>query len=527
MTPIIPHGRSLYAAYDLSVSPSSFDVLSFLVEAEKVRKDEGLDAIHMLIVPGTRNFDVLGAGQDQWRLANIVLPACGLLPSVHGVTVAASRDQAQHLIDLHAGSVFPAGYTIERAIAHHHTAWPVVSAHCGVNLQCLGASPQARRYARQWIDARAHGRKAIALTLREVDTTILRNSDIGEWTRFARLLQEAGYFPIIVRDTDRALDRPPPPFDGLPLFSEAAFNLDLRIALYEECHIAAFVSNGPSHAGYFDRDVRYLYFVTGEWRKGNPPAFYRVGVGEDTCPPFCNDYQRWVWCEQDADLFMQELLSLDAKIEAARANGTYESGLSPIEAYREPLEIVADRIRQYGDRHFSSSDWEIIAFLMERLSPERLYVDLDFTFEMARASFLSRDFDKAIALFRYVIGKAPTEQVYLQFGMGFEALERWEEARAIYREAVATLPSSLLLHLRLNITEAELGNTDTAATFFRYLIARGITAPQVFLELGKIYERKSDWFGALAVYNEAMAKGGLNQQVLARKLEVAQKIAGN
>ena len=58
-------------------------------------------------------------------------------------------------------------------------------------------------------------------------------------------------------------------------------------------------------------------------------------------------------------------------------------------------------------------------------------------------------------------------------------------------------------------------------------IARGITAPQVFLELGKIYERKSDWFGALAVYNEAMAKGGLNQQVLARKLEVAQKIAGN
>ena len=44
--------RTLFAFYDLQVSPITFDFLWFLVGADLERRRRGLDAVHVVIVPG-------------------------------------------------------------------------------------------------------------------------------------------------------------------------------------------------------------------------------------------------------------------------------------------------------------------------------------------------------------------------------------------------------------------------------------------------------------------------------------------
>ena len=106
MTETFATHRLLYAFYDLSVSPVSFDIIAFLAEADRVRREQGLDGIHVVVVPvasdGKRLEDLYSKTHETWRLDQIVAPACGLMPSVQGVTICASRDQAAPFLALGA-----------------------------------------------------------------------------------------------------------------------------------------------------------------------------------------------------------------------------------------------------------------------------------------------------------------------------------------------------------------------------------------------------------------------------------------
>jgi tetratricopeptide (TPR) repeat protein len=542
----------LHAVYDLAVSPASFDILSFLVEANRHARQCSIARIQVLIVPlaadAHRLFDLHDSTQDAWRISNILIPSCGLLPAVHGLTVASSRDQAQSILsDVPTSHIFPDDYTVAVPRAHHHTAWPVIAAHMGANLQHMRATSEARRYARQWLDARAGGRKAVILTLREAQYTPRRNSNIDEWLKFAELLERAGYFPVIVRDTDRALDLPDERFGRFTLCAEAAFNLDLRLALYEECHIAAFVSNGPSTPCYFDRDVRYLYFVTGEWRDETPPGFYRVGIGENTTPPFANAYQRWVWCDQDADRFTAEIMALDGFIVARHADGTYESGLDPVEAYREPLNAVAERMGVWARRYGSPADWEIICYCFERayershdgighqfsptyyLARGRKYEALDrwadahALYEEGVTAFNREDpelmgalaqshirqgrRDLGIACFRENIHRHGTLQHHLNLAVAFEALGLWPEALAAYDEASANFGMNPVLQFRRHVVLGMTGYEAEAIAYFKGLVDSGSTSRVIHVELAAIYERSGRLDEAVKILDAALAKG--------------------
>ena len=500
--------RLLYAFYDLSVSPVSFDVAAFLVEADRTRREGALAGIHVVIVPRANESgrtELYSVTHETWRLAQIVMPLINLLPSVVGLTSCANREEAA-VIAANAAKIFPERYGVAKPLAHHHLGWVITHAHLGADMHVLKASAQARAYARQWIAARAQGRRTVALTLREARFTAKRNSDVAEWVKFAKMLDVAGYFPVILRDTDFALDLAPEEFAGIALFPEATFNLDLRIAFYEEAHICAFVSNGPASVCFFDRDVRYLYFVSGEFLEGDPPTMMRVGIAVDTTPPFCNAYQRWIWRGQDAQRFMAEFTDLDHTIEADRADGSYDGKRAARAAYREPPEAVAERMRLWARKHGSVDDWEIVGLLMQ-LAPGALYTDINYTLEQARINFAKHNFDRAVDLYRYILVKEPSEAIYLELGLVFEALNRHEEARAIYRDALRASPGSLPVLFRFHVNEAACGNADGAIKFLSDLIRQGARVPQVFTELGRIYELQGDRASARTVYKTALDYG--------------------
>ena len=83
----------LYAFYDLSVSPATFDIIVFLILAEISRVRQNCDCMHIVIVPGheqgfqrgsLKNYRATGHKNANyeymsWRRDNILLPSCSLI----------------------------------------------------------------------------------------------------------------------------------------------------------------------------------------------------------------------------------------------------------------------------------------------------------------------------------------------------------------------------------------------------------------------------------------------------------------
>ena len=336
---------SLYAFYDLGVSPLSFDFVCFLVEAERYRRSESFSHVHLVFVPPNESFKfeekLYDTQHETWRLTNLLVSSCWLLPSCRNLTVCRTREEAREIKNQIVGPVFPQNYSVEVPVAHHHTGWPILAAHQGINLQFLEAPPQARAYARQWLNTHAGGKKPVVLTLREASFTPKRNSNFKVWAGIAQKLKQSGFFPVVVRDIETVSEAHPPELDGIATFSTAAFNLEMRMALFEESHICAFVSNGPSTPCYYSRNVRYIYFVTGEWLDRENTSFNRVGIVWGSTPPFANNYQRWIWREQDADAYAEEILDLDRHISGTTDNNQTSYGLEPLQENRRTGDELA------------------------------------------------------------------------------------------------------------------------------------------------------------------------------------------
>src|SRR5262249_15039663 len=109
----------LFAVFDLQVAPVTLAFLWFLAAAALHPRPSLLKSIHVVIVPGPhdgvrRERDdyemVVDPQARQARIHNILVPACRLLPSCTGLTLAASRTEAAYLRSVIARHVLPTDY---------------------------------------------------------------------------------------------------------------------------------------------------------------------------------------------------------------------------------------------------------------------------------------------------------------------------------------------------------------------------------------------------------------------------------
>jgi tetratricopeptide (TPR) repeat protein len=511
----MPH-RTLFAFYDLSVSPISFDFASFLVCADVHRSQSDFDAIHFVIVPpvtGRGHWDNKLHADDHlaWRMSNIVIPLTHLLAVPTGFTVCSDRDEAHRLHSAaQADSIFPQNYSVGAPIEQHHTGWSILLAHRGADMQRITASAQARAYARQWIEGRANGRQVVALTLREAPFMTERNSDPAAWGAFARRLLAAGFLPVILRDADMALGPIHPAYRGIETFPEGVLNLDLRMAFYEEAHIHASVANGPCHVCFYDRNVRFLYVVTGDWLRNHPTPFARMGIEFGETPPFANRYQRWVWQEQDPDTLFSEFSALHDEIERDRASGQFEAGLDPVTGRRLPIAELAARFERWTHMSYGTAAEELRLLLacrdLEKPAdqPERERLKT-----MVSLAITANDIDKAITLLRLLGDKfGNTADDHVQLGMLYESRADYANAVDQYAKAIDSKQTAPVVLYRLGVSASQAGNLKLARECFEKLMTGGVRHPDLFVQLGKVYEAMNETGLAAALQARAAATSG-------------------
>ena len=311
--------RVLYAFYDIAMSPPTFDIVGFLLMAELDRLERGLDAIHAVIVPAPptsfAGVSTPWSGREPWRARNLLLPCCWLLPSCVRGTVARSRAEASTLAE-NSEHLFPRGYTIADPVGQHAMR-QLLQANVEI-WPTLRAPPEPLATVAPWAAKMAQGRRLVTVTLRECSYDQARNSNFEAWSAFLGRLDDSKYLPVIVRDTGAALDPPPPGLEDYPVFHAAAWNLEMRMALYEVAWLNLFVNNGPAMLCVLDQEAACLIY--GMWAApessfDTPAVRHAVGFEVGGQLPMATRRQRMIWEPDTLEVLEREFHAMAKHLE--------------------------------------------------------------------------------------------------------------------------------------------------------------------------------------------------------------------
>ncbi|HTW52989.1 MAG TPA: hypothetical protein VME45_13950 [Stellaceae bacterium] len=316
---------TLYAFYDLGVAPVSYDFLWFLVAAEVARLRSGFASIHVVIVPGPHGGlrreradleQTINAEARRARIDSMLLPACSLLPSVSGTTLASGREEAASLVAMADEAVFPARYepTLPSYPGPKDSLEAAREQQAEIGL--LRATASNLQAVRTWLTAHRCTGQVVAITLRGYGYTPERNSNIQAWAAFARGL-DARFSPVIVPDTAQVFAGIPDEFTGLPIFPEAAVAVGLRMALYEHAFLNLGVNNGPMGLCWLNRRTRYLTFKmlsdAAQQTRADYMEFLGFELGKSL--PFATPRQRWIWEDDTLEVIEREFAKMVASID--------------------------------------------------------------------------------------------------------------------------------------------------------------------------------------------------------------------
>ena len=311
----------LYAFYDLAVSPVTFDIVHFLVLAELEREKAGCSSLHTIIVPGPNEgfsmkeipFDI---EDKRWRLRNILVPCCWLIPSCKQATVCTSREEARAFQASLVKHSFPKQYSVR--VPWKISLSQLVEASKRDVIPTIQATPSASRFVSTWIQAHAAERKVITITLRECSYEQDRNSNLKDWEAFARSLDPAIYYPVVTRDTETALNPLPRDLNGLTVFPEIAWNVELRTALYELSYLNMLVNNGPAMLCILNKRTRYLEFkmITPSGGATREEDFRRMGLEPGSQWRWATPFQRLVWEDDGLEVIQEAFKEMCDMIEA-------------------------------------------------------------------------------------------------------------------------------------------------------------------------------------------------------------------
>jgi len=323
----------LYAVYDLKVMPTSYDIAWFLAAAEVERRDRGLAAIHVVISLFDRPFQhTKPAGHEDhvdeadmlWRVENIIVPCCNLLPSCTSYSLMPSPLATARLLS-QVRHVWPEQW---QSPSRRPTLTQIYNhAISGLNRLKIGgplrAPAQGRSYVGDWIEKNAGRRALVVMTLRNHHGGPARNSDMASWLAFADWLDRTRFLPVFVPDTLQALSANAADYHGHALFPAAAHNMGLRLALYEAAYLNLSVSNGPAYLSVLDEASRYLMFkiLVPGLQLTSAEHLAAQGFPKDTTPAFATAFQKWVWEDDLTSTLQREFEAMSVKIDAAQNAG--------------------------------------------------------------------------------------------------------------------------------------------------------------------------------------------------------------
>ena len=133
---------TLYFFYDFDIEPITYDFVWALCVANARREELGLDFLQVVFVPGTihglraesaKYNHVVNYDSRIWRIYSMLLPCIRLLSCRCGITLCATREEANFIMKNQAKFVYPREYNVTFPIPYS----PEEAQLYGQKLLCL------------------------------------------------------------------------------------------------------------------------------------------------------------------------------------------------------------------------------------------------------------------------------------------------------------------------------------------------------------------------------------------------------
>lgn len=298
---------SLLATYDLNKRPLSYDFAFFIQSALIEQRRFGLnDTVVQLILPD--DLDNIAGFSDEanqavdkhskkFRIKNVLIP---LIESF-------GLDQYRLVTSKTRSSAKDYARTYPNETEHHNEYYRAINS-CKVKCDDLRSSVFAKNLISDLIPSE---KPLVTITFRLYDFDKERNSRLQEWRRFVEAIED-DYDVVLIPDTDNpslnsylleSEGSGNDVFERCRFFPLAAFNFDIRLALYEKAKLNMFVNNGPCVAATLSKKVKFLMFkmivpsVPHCTEAFLADAGYTVGQN----PSYLGPSQKYTWLDDDFD----------------------------------------------------------------------------------------------------------------------------------------------------------------------------------------------------------------------------------
>lgn len=255
----------IYGIYDLDINDITFNFGIFLVDLEYETVIQGKKGFVVVFIPKSSSSTLALTYQDydskidtyskEWRLNNLLLPLMSLSLKCRGSFFLPSRKYFTKLFN--QKTIYPKLYDSYnlRKVDLNELLFKKLNKQGLVD--GLQASVQGHRYINSWIKAKQITTPLVVITIRNSEFDPARNSALREWSKFAEYLLSKNFTPVFIPDTDSAF------IDfielkGYEVFGECAWNIGLRMALYEEAMVNFFAPNGCIVLAMFNQKCNYI-----------------------------------------------------------------------------------------------------------------------------------------------------------------------------------------------------------------------------------------------------------------------------
>jgi hypothetical protein len=320
---------TLYAFYDMSVDPATYDVAWFCVCAEMARRERGLANLEIVIVPGpleglreeSTDYDSsVDLRARHWRVNNLVIPCICLLRPQAALRILRRISDLEYE-DIDPKNIFPLGYNpyfFPAPITHEDFA-ALNKKLCETGLEdFFSVGRIGRRYVDQWRASARAAKRLVVITLRYYSYHTERNSNLEAWLEFARSLDKDLYTVVFIPDTETAFSEAMLAIEReFILLREASFLLHLRLAFYEAAYVNMAALTGPTALFTLNKSSRYilLKMIVPSAPLNTDAAMRNLGYTPGTAPSYASELQRWVWETDDVEVIKREFVKFQALAE--------------------------------------------------------------------------------------------------------------------------------------------------------------------------------------------------------------------
>jgi len=272
----------VYIYYDLRAAPITFDAATFFAAAVGYLRLEGYRQFDVnIIAPDYRAYskrDVTYTDeQKDWRLVNLIMRLPLLIPGVLNVYLTRSTRA------LMAQPRYPAHYDFVNVEMPYQMQRVIKAVSRGADVQVYSATD----YARTWARSRLGPGKTIVMTIRGNDYKEFRDTPLDTWFLLYEHLSSKGYRVFVIPDQHDVLFMQKYAQYSWTTIPEAAMDLDMRLALHQECTATIAWAGGNNLLLWFSK-TKFLifgalnsetivtnaeYYAANDMTVGEPPSF--------------------------------------------------------------------------------------------------------------------------------------------------------------------------------------------------------------------------------------------------------------